>query len=50
MRCQLLIANYSFVDAQTAFSKSLAYVQSDGTVIIKGDDTSTLPLGAFRDR
>ncbi|KAF8224169.1 glycoside hydrolase family 16 protein [Tricholoma matsutake] len=39
----------NFVDAQTAFSKSLAYVQSDGTVIIKGDDTSTLPLGAFRD-
>jgi hypothetical protein len=41
---------HSYVDAQTAFSRGLAYVQDDGTVIMKGDDTSVLDYGAYRNR
>ena len=38
------------MDNETAFSQGLAYVESDGTVIMKGDDTNWLPLGTNRSR
>jgi hypothetical protein len=44
------IATRSFVDQQTAFSKGLAYVQDDGVVIMKGDNTTVLSAGVYRDR
>lgn len=41
---------FSFVNQSTAIAKNYTYVQEDGTVIMKADNTSTLPLGAYRDR
>ncbi|THH09182.1 hypothetical protein EW145_g2200 [Phellinidium pouzarii] len=38
----------NYVDRDTAFNSSLAYVMSDGTIIMTGDDTTTLPLGQNR--
>ncbi|CAA7265327.1 unnamed protein product [Cyclocybe aegerita] len=39
----------NFVNASTAFQKRLAYVTDDGQVVMKADNTTDLPLGAFRD-
>lgn len=33
-----------------AFDAQLVYTQDDGTVIMKGDDTTKLDLGVFRER
>jgi len=38
----------NYVDQDTAFNDTLAYVDSDGHVIMKGDDTTFLPLGTNR--
>lgn len=38
----------TYVDQQTAFSQNLAYVDSNGNVIMKGDDTNWLPMGVNR--
>ncbi|KIK92969.1 glycoside hydrolase family 16 protein [Paxillus rubicundulus Ve08.2h10] len=38
----------TFVDQQTAFSSSLAYVTSDNKVIMKGDNTTWLSAGVNR--
>lgn len=38
----------TFVDEQTAFSTGLAYVTGDNKVIMRGDNTTTLPLGSYR--
>ncbi|KIJ68402.1 glycoside hydrolase family 16 protein [Hydnomerulius pinastri MD-312] len=38
----------SFVDKETAFSSGLAYVTSANKVIMKGDSTTTLPMGVNR--
>lgn len=40
----------SFVDEQTAFADGLAYVASDNTVIMKGDNTTWLSEGVNRSR
>ncbi|EIW86684.1 glycoside hydrolase family 16 protein [Coniophora puteana RWD-64-598 SS2] len=40
----------TYVDRDTAFSSGLAYVQADGKVIMKGDDTTQLPYGTNRSR
>ncbi|EGO01749.1 glycoside hydrolase family 16 protein [Serpula lacrymans var. lacrymans S7.3] len=37
-----------FVDQQTAYSSGLAYVTSNNKVIMKGDNTTTLAMGANR--
>jgi len=37
-----------FVNQTTAFAQNLAYVTSDGTVIMQGDNTTTLPAGQNR--
>ncbi|EIW84558.1 glycoside hydrolase family 16 protein [Coniophora puteana RWD-64-598 SS2] len=37
-----------FLDANDSFSSGLAYVQDDGKVIMKGDDTTQLAYGANR--
>ncbi|KAH8120381.1 concanavalin A-like lectin/glucanase domain-containing protein [Phellopilus nigrolimitatus] len=39
----------NYVDRDTAFNKSLVYVNDDGTVIMSGDDTTWLPMGQNRD-
>ncbi|KAF9533566.1 family 16 glycosyl hydrolase [Crepidotus variabilis] len=39
----------NFVNASTAFSQGLAYVASNGTVVMQADDFTTLPLGTYRD-
>ncbi|KAF8642364.1 hypothetical protein AX16_009633 [Volvariella volvacea WC 439] len=39
----------NYVDAETAFQKRLVYFEEDGTVIMKGDNTTWLPLGTYRD-
>ena len=38
----------NFLDRNDSFSSGLAYVQADGKVIMKGDDTTQLPYGANR--
>lgn len=42
--------NRSFVNESTAYANGLAYVQDDGTVIMKADDTTDLANGVFRNR
>ncbi|KAF5374757.1 hypothetical protein D9758_000273 [Tetrapyrgos nigripes] len=37
-----------YVDSDTAFGQGLAYVQDDGIVVMKGDDTNWLPDGTNR--
>ncbi|KAF8898715.1 glycoside hydrolase family 16 protein [Infundibulicybe gibba] len=39
----------NYVNSTTAFARNLVYTQPDGTVIMKGDNTSWLPMGTFRD-
>ncbi|PFH54498.1 glycoside hydrolase family 16 protein [Amanita thiersii Skay4041] len=39
----------TYVNRSDAFSKNLVYVQNDGTVIMKGDNTNFLDRGVFRD-
>jgi len=39
----------NFVNQSVAIQKNLTYVTSDGTVIMKADDFTTLPLGTYRD-
>jgi hypothetical protein len=41
---------YSYVDNATAFAHNLSYISSDGKVIMKGDDTTTLQPGEYRER
>lgn len=43
-------ASPSFVDQQTAFTDGLAYVTSDNKVVMKGDNTTWLPVGVNRSR
>ncbi|KAH9968940.1 glycoside hydrolase family 16 protein [Russula dissimulans] len=38
-----------YVNQTTAFQNNLAYVASNGTIIMKGDDTSTLQVGQYRE-
>ena len=38
------------MNATTAFANNLSYVTSDNKVIMKGDDTTTLQSGQFRQR
>ncbi|KAI9572939.1 glycoside hydrolase family 16 protein [Boletus coccyginus] len=38
----------NFVNQQTAFADDLAYVRSDNKVIMKGDNTTSLPVGTNR--
>ncbi|KAI0304861.1 concanavalin A-like lectin/glucanase domain-containing protein [Russula brevipes] len=38
-----------YVDNVTAFSHNLSYISSDGKIIMKGDDTSTLQAGQNRE-
>ena len=45
-----LMGSYSFVDQQTAWSTGLVYIESDGTVIMKGDNTTWLSSGQVRSR
>jgi len=40
----------SYVNASYAFQNGLVYVEDDGTVIMKGDNTSWLASGQYRDR
>lgn len=40
----------SFLDRTAAFDKKLVYYESDGTVIMKGDNFTTLERGRYRDR
>jgi hypothetical protein len=42
--------SYSYVDNVTAFSQNLSYITWDGKVVMKGDDTKTLPAGQNRNR
>jgi hypothetical protein len=42
--------NFSYVNRSDAYGRGLIYVEDDGTVIMKGDDTNWLPLGTYRDR
>lgn len=42
--------SYSFVDGPTAKQKGYTFTDPNGTVIMKADDTSTLPVGTFRER
>jgi hypothetical protein len=39
----------NYVDQSTAVANGFVYVQDDGTVIMKADDNTTLPLGVNRD-
>jgi len=39
----------NYVNSSTAFARNLVYTQPDGTVIMKGDNTSWLPMGTYRD-
>ncbi|GLB36174.1 putative glycosyl hydrolases family 16 [Lyophyllum shimeji] len=39
----------NYVDRSTAFAKQLVYVRDDGVVIMKGDDTTWLDKGVYRD-
>jgi hypothetical protein len=41
---------YSYVDQETAFSTGLAYVTDNNEVIMKGDDTTWLAAGVYRNR
>ncbi|KAM6498133.1 glycoside hydrolase family 16 protein [Amanita muscaria] len=40
----------TFLNKSAAFSNGLAYVDPNGTVIMKGDDTTTLAQGVYRNR
>jgi len=40
----------SFLDRTAAFDKKLVYYENDGTVIMKGDNFTTLERGRYRDR
>lgn len=40
----------SYVNRSRAYDAQLVYTQDDGTVIMKGDDTTKLDLGVFRER
>lgn len=40
----------NFLNATAAFSEGLAYVQDNGVVIMKGDNTTTLDEGVNRNR
>ena len=40
----------SYVDQQTAVDQGYIFVEDDGTVIMKADDTTVLPLGQNRSR
>ena len=40
----------SYVDRDTAFNDGLAFVTGNNTVIMKGDNTTTLPMGTNRSR
>lgn len=40
----------SYVNRSRAYDAQLVYTQDDGTVIMKGDDTTTLDSGVFRER
>ena len=42
--------NTSYVNDSVAFSSGLAYVADNGTVIMKGDDTTNLSYGEYRNR
>lgn len=46
----LLKYHISYVPKEEAFGQRLAYVQDDGVVIVKADDTSELALGQYRSR
>lgn len=39
-----------FLDQADAWNQGLVSIKDDGTVIMKADDTSTLPLGVNRSR
>lgn len=41
---------HSYVNQSTAVEKGYVFVQDDGTVIMKADDQTTLPLGQNRER
>ncbi|KAF8810090.1 glycoside hydrolase family 16 protein [Phlegmacium glaucopus] len=41
--------NVNFVNRTTAFANGLVYIQDDGSVIMKADNTSSLASGVFRD-
>ncbi len=40
----------SYTTREYAFQQGLAYVDDNGTVIMKGDDTTQLTAGVYRDR
>lgn len=40
----------SYVNRSRAFDAQLVYARDDGTVIMKGDDTTKLDWGVFRER
>jgi hypothetical protein len=45
-----MMNNRSFVNESTAYANGLVYVQDNGTVIMKADDTTNLATGVFRNR
>lgn len=45
-----LSLSYSYVNETEAFALNLSYISSDDAVIMKGDDTSTLQTGQYRNR
>ena len=45
-----LTFTFSYVTQQIAVSKNLVYVTGDNKVIMKGDNTTSLEVGQFRDR
>ena len=45
-----VLNNHSYTDRDTAFGLNLAYVTDDDIVIMKGDNTTTLPDGQHRNR
>ena len=40
----------SYTDRETALLNNLTFVTDDGKVIMKGDDTTTLASGVYRNR
>ena len=40
----------SYTDRDFAIGEGLAFVNPDGTVVMKGDNTTSLPSGAYRNR
>lgn len=40
----------SYTDQNTALTKNLTFITEDGKVIMKGDDTTWLDAGVYRNR